>query len=205
MKIALKLLPRSLPFRYWKLGLLIPAMLALTGCFGVGMYQQARYNPLAPSDFFSDGRSARPIPAGAIPQGTVAVGNPVLSGKGADGNPVQEIPVPVTMELLQQGQDRFTIYCTPCHGTTGDGKGVIVQHGMPQPPSFHTEAMYQAPAGHYFDVITNGFGKMLPYGYRVKPDERWAIVAYIRALQLSQNANQQNLPPEDRQKLESLP
>lgn len=205
MKHAFILLRQFFLFRYWKLGLLLPAMLTLAGCFGTGMYQQARYNPLAPSDFFSDGRSARPIPAGAIPQGTVSAGNPVLSGKDANGNPMQEIPVPVTMDLLKEGQDRFTVYCAPCHGTTGDGKGVIVQHGMPQPPSFHTQNLYQAPAGHYFDVITNGFGKMLPYGYRVKADERWAIVAYIRALQLSQNANLQNLTPEDRQKLEALP
>lgn len=188
-----------------KLLALFAAALALAGCFGTGMYEQARYDPLAPSSLFADGRSARPIPAGAIPQGDVTAGNPVLSGKDANGNLVQEIPVPVTLDLLQEGQDRFNTYCAPCHGYTGEGNGVIVQHGLAAPPSFQTADFYQAPAGLYFNVITNGYGRMLSYGYRVKPDERWAIIAYIRALQLSQNANPNLLSPADRQKLESQP
>ena len=187
-----------------KLLLLLP-ILFLTGCFGTGMFEQPKYNPLAPSGLFADQRSARPIPAGAVVQGEVSAGNPVLTGKDANGNPVQEIPVKVTEDLLKLGQDKFNTYCAPCHGYQADGKGIIVQHGMPAPPSFNTEQFYQAPAGHFYDVITNGFGKMLSYGYRVKPDERWAIVAYIRALQLSQNANTGILSPDDLKKLESQP
>lgn len=189
---------------FHRLLLLLPIFL-LTGCFGAGMYEQPRYNPLSPSGLFTDQRSARPIPAGAVPLGQVSVGNPVQSGKDADGNLVQELPIPVTTDLLKEGQERFNTYCAPCHGYTGDGKGVIVQHGMPSPPSFHSEEFYQAPAGRYFDAITNGFGKMLSYGYRVNPEERWAIIAYIRALQLSQNANTSSLNPDDLKKLESLP
>ncbi len=185
--------------------LLILPILLLTGCFGAGMYEQPRYNPLSPSDLFPDQRSARPIPAGAIPVGQAVAGNPELSGKDANGNPVQEIPLKVTLELLTQGQERFNTYCAPCHGYQGEGNGVVIQHGMPKPPSFLSTNLYQAPAGHYFDVITNGYGKMLSYGYRVKPDERWAIIAYIRALQLSQNANTSILSPDDLKKLESQP
>jgi mono/diheme cytochrome c family protein len=99
------------------------------------------------------------------------------------------IPAPVTRQLLDRGRERFNIYCSPCHGRTGDGNGMIVQRGFPQPPSFHLDRLRSAPDGHYYDVITNGFGVMFNYAYRVKPDDRWAITAYIRALQLSRNAD----------------
>lgn len=192
------------PVKYSWLLLLVP-ILFLTGCGGAGMYEQPKYGPLAASNFFPDGRSARPIPAGAIPQGQVTAGNPVLSGMDSSGNPVKDIPVPVTPELVQQGQERFTIYCAPCHGAQGDGKGIIVQFGMPAPPSFHTPDLTQAPAGKFFDVITNGFGKMFSYAYRVKPEERWAIIAYIRALQLGLNVKPDNLTPDQLKQIGTTP
>jgi mono/diheme cytochrome c family protein len=134
-----------------------------------------------------------------------SAGNPLLSGKGPDGKPVTQNPLPVTVDLMKRGQQEFNIYCTPCHGYTGAGDGFAVSHGMPQPPSFHSQLIYDLPDGTMFDVITNGFGPMFPYAYRVQPADRWAIIAYIRALQLSQNTNPQLLTPAERQKLESQP
>jgi mono/diheme cytochrome c family protein len=179
--------------------------LVLTGCGGAGMFVQPRYDPLEPADFYADGRSARNLPAGAVSVGNATAGNPVLSGKDASGAYVQDIPIPVTEDLMKQGEQRYNIYCAPCHGVAGGGNGVITQHGLKDVPSFHTKTMYDMPAGQYFDTMTNGYGRMLSYGYRVKPEERWAIVAYIRALQLSQNTDPNLLTPEERQKLGSQP
>ncbi len=169
------------------------------------MIDQNRYDPLAPSSLWSDGRSARPVPTGAVPIGFAAAGNPELSGNGPDGKPVTSIPLPVTVDMMKRGQEQFNIYCTPCHGYTGQGDGFAVSHGMPRPPSFQTQLIYNLPDGTIYNVITNGFGPMFSYGYRIQPDDRWAIIAYIRALELSQNANPQLLTPAERQKLESQP
>jgi len=187
------------------LWILAASLFILTGCGGVGMYEQPRYDPLDPADFYADGRSARDIPVGAVPVGDASAGDPVLSGKDASGTLVQEIPVPVTEDLMKRGEERYNIYCSPCHGVDGGGNGVIVQHGLPAPPSFHSRVMYDMPAGQYFETITNGYGRMLPYGYRVKTEERWAIIAYIHALQLSQNTDPNLLTPEERQNLDTQP
>lgn len=181
----------------------LAAALLLAGCSD--MITQSRYDPLSPSPLWPDGRSARPIPAGAVAVGMVTAGNPALSGVGSDGNPVKAIPVPVTLDLLKTGQQEFDIYCTPCHGYAGQGDGVATLHGMPKPPSFHTQLIYDMPDGTLFNVITNGYGRMFPYAYRIQPADRWAIVAYIRALELSQNANLKQLTPAEQQKLEAMP
>jgi mono/diheme cytochrome c family protein len=117
---------------------------------------------------------------------------------------VTAFPFHVTHQTIDRGHERYNIYCSPCHGRLGDGRGMIVQRGFQQPPSFHIDRLRQAPVGHFFDVITNGFGAMYSYASRIKPEDRWAIVAYIRALQLSQNATTNDLSVEDRQKLETL-
>jgi len=115
---------------------------------------------------------------------------------------VDEFPFPVTHEVLDRGRERFNIYCSPCHGMSGDGDGMIVQRGFRRPPSLHVDRLRTAPAGHFFDVITNGFGVMYPYDYRVEPSDRWAIAAYIRALQLSRRVSIADVPTEEQRKLQ---
>jgi len=161
------------------------------------MSNQPRYDPLEPSDFFADGMSARPRIAGTVARGELP-GDPFLeTGKigAADGD---GFPLPVNAELLDRGEQRFNIYCTPCHGRVGDGNGMIPSRGYRRPPSFHTETLRNAKTGHYFDVITNGFGAMPPYAVQVPVRDRWAIIAYIRALQLSQNATPADVPADKR-------
>lgn len=186
-----------------RLSLLFLAI-ALASC-DVSMRSQAKNLPLSESDFFPDRRSARPLVAGTIPQSQITDNDPLITGKDNNGQLLATIPISVTLQVLQRGQQRFDIYCSPCHGFDGYGKGMIVQRGFSPPPSFHTDRLRQAPPGHIFDVITNGFGQMYSYSDRIDPADRWAIVAYIRALQFSQNVNPQNLPPDIQSKLNSAP
>lgn len=179
-------------------------VLTLAGC-DVSMRTQAKNAPLSGSNFFPDQRSARPLVAGTIPQSQVTDNDPLITGKDASGQMLTTIPISVTLQVLQRGQQRYDIYCAPCHGYDGYGKGMIVQRGFAPPPSFHTDRLRQAPAGHFFDVITNGFGQMYSYSYRINPSDRWAIVAYIRALQFSQDVNPQDLPPDAQSKLNAAP
>jgi mono/diheme cytochrome c family protein len=169
-------------------------MLALAAC-RQKMANQPKYDPLEPSDFFADGMSARP----RIP-GTVARGELLVTGKiaGTDGD---GFPFAVTTQVMNRGQERFNIYCSPCHGRRGDGNGMIPARGLRHPPSFHTESLRTAKTGHFFDVMTNGFGAMPPYNVQVPVSDRWAIIAYIRALQLSQNGTINDLPPAQRAQL----
>jgi len=165
------------------------------------MYDQPRYKPMARSDLFDNGTSAR-VP----PEGTVAAAQGPFAGTSsgrvgaasmasrADALAAKSIPYPITRQLLLRGQDRFTIYCMPCHSPVGDGDGWITRRGFPHPPSYHSDRLRQAPDRHFFDVISNGYGIMYSYGDRVEPEDRWAIVAYIRALQLSQHADARDLP-----------
>lgn len=161
------------------------------------MANQPKAKPLAPSDFFADGRSARPIVENTVARGSLATDALTVS---KDSN---EFPVPVTPELLARGEDRYKIFCTPCHGLQGDGNGMAAVRGMKHPPSYHQERLRQAPNGYFYDVMTNGFGQMLNYSAQIPPKDRWAIVAYIRALQLSRNAKAADLPQELRKQLES--
>jgi hypothetical protein len=158
----------------------------LTGC-REDMQIQPRLNPLQHSDFYEDGRSARPLIEGTVARGQLR--NDVYFYTGYNGNELgNEMPFPVSREVLERGRERFNIYCSPCHAQTGDGNGMIVQRGFQRPPSYHIDRLRNAPLGHFYDVITNGFGAMPDYAGQVQPYDRWAIVAYIRALQLSQNA-----------------
>ena len=201
-----------------RLRLTLPALLAvfvvLSGC-GVrfDMQDQPRYKAYKKSDFFIDGRASRDIPEGTVARGllkenkafyTGQVDNPdpnavAESTVDASGNTVvtsfpnaiSEFPVPVTKEFVDRGQDRYNIYCTVCHGPVGAGDGMIVRRGFPQPPSYHVDRLRNAPVGHFFDVITNGQGRMNSYASQVPVADRWAIVAYIRTLQISQNPSGQ--------------
>ena len=165
------------------------------------MQDQPKYPPLRPSSFFDDGRSARPIPDGTVARGHLDDDLAFYTGKGSDGKPVDTFPFPVTKEVIERGEERFNIYCSPCHGRTGYGDGMIVRRGYRKPPSYHTDQIRQLPNGFIFDVITNGFGAMPDYAAQVGPADRWAIVSYIRALQLSQNASLGDVPPEARGQL----
>jgi len=165
------------------------------------MANAARYDPLEASDFFSDGMSARPRVAGTVARGEMTA-DPFFDSGRKNGQVADGFPMPVTLDLVNRGQNRFDIYCAQCHGRVGDGNGMIPARGYRRPPSFHTAVLRNRPTGHYFDVMTNGFGAMPPYRNQVSPQDRWAIVAYIRALQLSQNATVADVPEADRLKLD---
>ncbi|HEX6100470.1 MAG TPA: cytochrome c [Thermoanaerobaculia bacterium] len=179
------------------------ALLALSAC-RQKMANQARYDPLEASDFFEDGMAARPRVAGTIARGELS-GNPFFDTGKIDGQVADGFPMPVTIELINRGHDRFDIYCAQCHGRVGDGNGMIPSRGYRRPPSFHTQTLRTATSGHFFDVMTNGFGAMPPYGKMIPPQDRWAIAAYIRALQLSQNATVADVPAEKRAELDGPP
>ncbi len=174
----------------FSLGLL--ALLSLAGC-RQDMHDQPRFKPLAQSDFYADLRSARPQVLGTVARGQLHQDTYFYTGK-LGNNPGDYMPFPVTEDVLERGQERFNIYCAPCHSRLGDGNGMIVQRGFRSPPSYHTDRLRKAPLGYFFDVITNGFGAMPEYASQIPPRDRWAIVAYIRALQLSQNATQADVP-----------
>jgi hypothetical protein len=174
-------------------------VLGAAGC-SPDMRDQPRYDPLTASNFFEDGRSARPAIPGTIARGQLRADAKFYTGM-ENGSPVSTIPVPVTRELLERGRERYDIFCSPCHGLLGDGQGMVVQRGFRQPPSFHIDRLREAPVGHFFVVETNGFGVMASYASRVRPEERWAIAGYIRALQLSQSAKLTDVPPEERDRL----
>ena len=178
----------------------LAAALLLAGC-RQDMHDQPRYIPLRPSTFFADGRSARPQPEGTVARGHLDEDTVFYTGKGPDGKPVNEFPFPVTKEVIERGHQRYNVYCTPCHSRLGDGNGMVVQRGYRHPPSYHTDRLRQMPNGYFFDVITNGFGAMPDYAAQVPPADRWAIVSYIRALQLSQQASINDVPPADRAQL----
>ena len=185
-------------------GWLLAALGALLICAGcrLDMHVQPRYNPYDPTDFFGDGQSARLPVAGTVPRGDLTLGPDELLYTGKlNGQPSEAFPFPVTKEIVERGRERYDVFCSPCHGYTGDGDGMIVQRGFRPPPSYHIDRLRKAPAGHFFSVITNGFGAMYPYGYRILPRDRWAIIAYIRALQLSRHAKISDVPEAERSKL----
>jgi hypothetical protein len=151
------------------------------------MQNQPRLKPLRKSDFFEDARSSRPLVAGTVARGDLREDAYFYTGM-VNGQAGDYMPFPVNVQVLERGRERYNIYCTPCHSRTGDGNGMIVQRGYRRPPSYHIYRLRKAPLGHFYDVIANGFGAMPDYAVQVAPHDRWAISAYIRALQLSQNA-----------------
>ncbi|MGN6729114.1 MAG: c-type cytochrome [Rhodanobacteraceae bacterium] len=211
-----------------RIAVLACAVLALTGCErGMHeMYNQPKYKPLTPSPLFADGNASRRQVPGTVPRSAGALAGTSsgrlgrvtdahaagpVTGVDAQGKPLAQggpgaqagysNPLPITPQLLRRGQQRFDIYCAPCHSRAGDGDGMIARRGFPHPPSYHTDALRNAPDSHFYDVITDGYGAMFAYADRVSPHDRWAIVAYIRALQLSQHAPASELSREDWEKL----
>jgi mono/diheme cytochrome c family protein len=189
-------LSRRLPF----FSVFVLAAIACAGCHQ-DMYDQPRVDPLEASTFFADGMSARPVVPGTVARGQLNEDEAFFTGRES-GELVAELPLDVDRELLERGQQRYNIFCSPCHAYTGQGDGKIVQRGFRPAPSFHLPRLQDAPAGHYFDVMTHGFGAMPSYRVQIDPRDRWAIVAYIRVLQISQQATLDDVPPEQRAGLE---
>ena len=165
--------------------------LLLSAC-GLNMYDQPRAEVLEKSPFFADESSMRPIPEGTVSRNRGAVDPAYYTGQGESGF-ATELPFEVTLEVMERGQERYNIYCSPCHNFSGNGLGVIVQRGMVQPTSFHAERLREQPVGYFYNAITNGFGRMYSYASRIPPEDRWAISAYIKSLQLSQYADAADL------------
>jgi mono/diheme cytochrome c family protein len=171
-------------------------VVVLAGCsLKQDMALQPKHRPLSPSDFFNDGRSERPILENTVARGSLAEDAMFVA---KDSN---DFPLPITQQLLERGEGRYKIFCTPCHGLQGDGNGMIAMRGMKHPPTYHQDRLRQSPNGYFYDVITNGFGAMYGYSAQVPPADRWAIIAYVRALQLSRNAKVADLPPDLREKV----
>ena len=177
--------------------------IALTSGCRIDMHVQPRQNPLSRSDFYSDQRSARPPVEGTVARGQLHEDTYFYTGK-IGNNPGDVMPFPVTKEVLERGRKRFNIFCAPCHSRVGDGNGFVPSRGFARkPPSFHIVRLQKAPVGYFYDVITEGFGIMPDYASQIPPQDRWDIVAYVRALQLSQNATKADVP--DGQKIPSEP
>jgi mono/diheme cytochrome c family protein len=165
------------------------------------MHDQPKFIPLRESTFFADQRSARPIVAGTVARGQLNDDTLLHTGK-VNGTDATMFPFPVDQRVMARGQERFNIFCSPCHGRTGQGDGMVVRRGYRHPPSYHQDRLREAPVGHFFDVMTNGFGAMPDYAAQITAEDRWAIAAYIRALQLSEHARLADVPEADRRRLE---
>jgi mono/diheme cytochrome c family protein len=180
------------------------AVLGLAAGCRQDMHNGPRFKPLQESDFYGDKRSSRPIIEGTVARGLLKDDDVFHTGMQG-GAPVEKIPMAITHEVLERGRERFDIYCSPCHGVTGAGNGTIVQRGYKQPATYHDARLRGERAGYFFDVITRGFGQMPDYSAQVAAQDRWAIVAYIRALQLSQHATASDVPAADRSRLDGGP
>jgi mono/diheme cytochrome c family protein len=175
---------------------------AIVGCTP-DMADQPRYEPLEASSFFADGLSARPRIAGTVARGELRLDDHFERGI-VDGQPATTLPMEVDRPLLVRGQQRYNIFCSNCHDRTGAGQGMVVERGFPRPPSYHIDRLRGAPPGYIFDVITNGLGRMPEHGSMIEPADRWAIVAYLRTLQLSQHAESSRLTGDDLNKLQAI-
>lgn len=182
------------------------AAIALMAGFGCRqeMYDQPKYKPLAESAFFSDRRASRPLPEGTVARGWLRADQALYQGKQGQ-NLATTLPMPLTRELLKRGQERYNIFCSPCHDRTGSGRGMVVRRGYQPPPSYHIDRLRDAPVGHFFDVMTNGLGAMPDYASQIEVSDRWAIAAYVKALQLSQNAPLSDVPADRRGELTQAP
>lgn len=203
-------LPRSLrgprAVRSLACALLAGAALAGAGC-RQDMHDQPRLKPLRESSFFADGSGARPLPAHVVSRGNLRADVVFYTGKWPDGQFATALPreTPLSRELLLRGRERYDIFCSPCHDASGSGRGMVVRRGFKQPPSYHIDRLRQLPVGYFVDVMTNGFGAMSSYASQIPPADRWAIAAYVRALQASQYSPVAELPAEDRAALSALP
>jgi len=180
----------------------LAAVLACAAGCRLDMHVQPKYKPLAATSFFGDGRSARPAVEGTVARGELHLDEHLYTGK-VNGQLATTFPFPITRQDLERGRERYNIYCLPCHDAAGTGRGMIVLRGFPTPPpSYHIDRLREAPVGHFFDVISNGLGNMYSYATRISPDDRWRVIAYVRALQLSQSATLADVPAAERAKLE---
>ncbi len=181
-------------------GTLVLVLCGLAGACRQDMHDQPRFEPLEGSPLFEDGRASRPRVAGTVARGERGWDPHLMEGR-VDGELASTLPFPLTLELLRRGRERYDIFCSPCHDRAGTGQGIVVQRGLKQPPSLHVERLRAAPPGYFFDVITRGFGAMLDLADRIPPDDRWAVVAYVRALQRSQDARVSDLTESEREHL----
>ena len=168
------------------------------------MHNAPRYKPLAASDFFADGRASRNLPAGTVARGWLRADEALYTGR-ANGELLAEFPFPITSTDMQRGRDRYNIYCTPCHGILGDGQGMVVQRGLRRAASYHQDRLRDEKVGYFYDVVTNGFGAMQGYAEQIPVRDRWLIVAYVRALQLSQHATMAEVPADRQNDLDNPP
>jgi mono/diheme cytochrome c family protein len=187
--------------RFFLLALLLASPLACRQ----EMYDQPKYKDLRRSDFFEDRRQVRPLPDGTVARGFLREDSRIFAGRDGGGALVTAFPMSVDQPLLERGRQRYDIFCSPCHDRTGTGDGMVVRRGYRPPPSFHIARLRDAPVGHLFDVISNGFGAMPDYASQIDVPDRWAIVAYVRALQLAENSPVASLPAQERAQLEGQP
>ena len=187
-----------------RLLLVASAALLLAGC-RQGLYNQQKLKPFRPSALWENGSSARPHPAGTVARGSLGEDRAYAAGVGSDGKFVTQLPMTLSKELLLRGRERYDIFCSPCHGRTGDGVGMIVQRGFKRPPSFHVDRLKNERIGYFFDVMTNGFGQMSGYSAQVPVADRWAVAAYVRTLQLSRETPASFLADRDRAELDKAP
>jgi hypothetical protein len=180
---------------------IVTLLLSATGC-RQDMQDQPKYVPLRPTDFFEDHRSARPLLDNTVARGHLNADTEFYTGMQGD-KPVERFPFAITRDVLARGQQRFDIYCAPCHDRLGNGDGMIVRRGFRRPPSYHIDRLRQVPDGYIYDVISNGFGSMPDYAMQIQPRDRWAIVAYVRALQFSRQGTPADVPPDKSGELNS--
>ena len=204
-------------YAYYTLAFLVVLLLSVMGFRGLrstlppievfpDMKRQAKYKPQAESKFFADGRADRPIPAGTVPRGRTVEADPAFlraddfryAGKNPDGSFARGFPVEVTEALVRRGQNRFMVYCYPCHGALGDGNGITKSYGMAVIPTYHDDRLRTMPEGEIFNTITNGKNTMFSYADKLAPDDRWAVIAYVRALQRAQHATIADVPADQR-------
>jgi cytochrome c553 len=179
-------------------------LVALLAACRQDMHDQPKYKPYAKNESFPDHRASRPLVEGTVARGQLVEGDALHTGK-VGGQPVTELPVELTLKLIETGRSRYDTFCAPCHGRAGRGDGMVVQRGFKAPSSYHVDRLRQVPIGYFFDVMTNGFGAMSDYRAQIAVHDRWAIAAYIRALQLSQNATLEDVPGEKRGEVEAPP
>jgi mono/diheme cytochrome c family protein len=179
----------------------VSALVIFSAACRQDMHDQPRYTALKPSTFFGDGSSARPPVAGTVARGDLRDDELLYTGKQGE-EPAAVFPFPIDDAVMERGRERFDIFCSPCHGKTGTGDGIVVQRGFTRPPSLVTGRLLEAPPGHFFEIITNGFGAMPDHAAQVRVRDRWAIIAYIRALQLAANAKIDDVPPAERARLQ---
>ncbi len=182
-------------------GAILTLLVAATGC-RQDMQDQPKYIPLRPTSFFDDHRSARPLPDNTVARGHLNADTELYTGRQGD-KPSERFPFPITRDVLARGQQRFDIYCAPCHDRLGNGDGMVVRRGFRRPPSYHIDRLRQVPDGYIYDVITNGFGAMPDYAAQIQPRDRWAVVAYVRALQVAHDGTLNDVPADKRGELNS--